>query len=772
MSVRLRAALVAALVLLGAAGSAGALHASLLSAADSLYAAAGARYDRGDCPRAAELYAQTITLVDAHDGRSVSPHLADLAARSRFLAGRSYERTRKWDRAIEAYTKALFELPAVADAVRMRLAECERERGDLAKASSFLREVAGQEPKTTLRLSALQELADFSLEAGDYEGALRWCREASAEASTYDDRARAGLELGLAYRRAGDGERAKESLAAVVTEFPRSRDAYEALKKGRDISRAFTDRYHQGLVLYNQRRYREADEFFTHYLRHEDGGEFRAEAAYFLGRSQQRAGNMGTAARRYAEAVALGDTSEYFDLAWSKLAYCRRAPGDVGKSLATYDEYVSLYPKRPAAATMLWEKARLIEEERRWGEARVAFRELAERYPAAREAPDALFRAGLCLFKMEDYRGAEASFADLFARSTGADATRALFWVGKCREAQGKPDDAEERYREAATIARDSYYGRRSIERLGGRHPSTALAASPRREPSSLSPGERTGRTWLGDAAPGTHTEALGFGAWVQEWSGGFPPRSRMELVRDLSQVPSFVRGDTFLAIRMETAAAREFGVLEEALARDPLMLDVLCDYYVKMGFPRRSIRVANAILTLSPAGSVSEAPLYLRKRVCPILYGDLIAAACKERGVDPLLFCSLVRQESLFEAGAVSGAGARGLAQIMPATGKWIARRLREPGYGTDDLTRPATNIRFGAYYLSLEMERMGGDTLRALAAYNAGEGNASRWWDFGGGRDTDVFVEDIGFAETTDYVRRVYLYYQLYKDIYGEDR
>jgi soluble lytic murein transglycosylase len=547
--------------------------------------------------------------------------------------------------------------------------------------------------------------------------------------------------------------------------------AYEALKKGRDISRAFTDRYHQGLVLYNQRRYREADEFFTHYLRHENGGEFRTEAAYFLGRSQQRMGNTGTAARRYAEAVAFGDTSEYFDLAWSKLAYCRRTSGDAGKSLATYDEYVRLYPKRPGASAMLWEKARLLEEEKRWSEAHAAFRELADRYPTAKEAPDALFRAGLCLFKIEDYRGAEASFADLFARSTGADATRALFWVGKCREAQGKPDEAEERYREAATIARDSYYGRRSVERLGGEHPSAVLAASPRREPSSLSPGENAGWAWSIDASPGTHTQALGFGAWVQKWSGGFPPRSRMELVRDLSHVPSFVRGDTFLAIRMETAAWREFDILEDSLARDPLMLDVLCDYYMKAGFPRRAIRVANAILVLSPAESVGEAPLYLRKRVCPILYGDLITAACKERGIDPLLFCSLVRQESLFESGAASGAGAKGLAQIMPTTGKWIARRLHEPGYGTKDLTRPATSIRFGAYYLSLEIEKMGGDTLRALAAYNAGEGNVSRWWDFGGGRDTDVFVEDIGFAETADYVRRVYLYYQHYKDIYGAE-
>jgi soluble lytic murein transglycosylase len=743
MHVRLRLTVLAVVLLLATVGPAAALHASLLSAADSLYTLAETRLDRGDYSRAAELYLRAIRLIDSHNGRSVSPHLADIAARSRFLAGRSYEKARHWSEAIDAYAAALEELPAISDAVRMRLARCEREHGDPEKAASLLREVVGAAPRTTLYLSALEELGDGYRASGDDEAALQCYRQFVADASGYDDCARARLKLGIAYRKAGDAARAKENLAASVSEFPRSRYAYDALKEGRALSRSFTDRYHQGLVLYNQQRYREADEFFTHYLRNEKDGEFRAEAAYFLGRSCQRIGNMGAAARKYAEAIALADTSEYFDLAWSKLAYCRRALGNVDESLATYDEYVKLYPERPGAPTMLWEKARLLEEESRWSEAHAAFRDLSDRYPAAKEAPDALFRAGLCLYKLEDYRGAEASFADLFARPPGGDAARALFWAGKCREVQGRPEEAQERYREAAAVARDSFYGRRSLAKLDGE-----------RAPFQT----------------GTHpaTEALGFGAWAGEWSGGFPSRSRAELVRDLSRMTHFVRGDTFLAVRMESAAAKEFGILEDSLAADPLMLDVLCDYYLKVDRPRRAIRLAEGILALSPAESLSDAPLYLRKRICPIFFGDLIAAECKERGVDPFLFCSLVRQESLFESEAVSGAGARGLAQIMPATGKWIARRLNQRGFNAGDLTDPATSIRFGVYYLSLELGHMGDDTLRALAAYNAGEANAARWWDFGGGRDADVFVEDVGFAETLDYVRRVYLYYQYYRDVY----
>ncbi len=80
-----------------------------------------------------------------------------------------------------------------------------------------------------------------------------------------------------------------------------------------------------------------------------------------------------------------------------------------------------------------------------------------------------------------------------------------------------------------------------------------------------------------------------------------------------------------------------------------------------------------------------------------------------------------------------------------------------------------PETNIRFGTEYLSVQLDEFDGDVMRALAAYNGGPDASERWWEYGGERDSDVFVEDIGYSQTIDYVRRVFRYSEVYRRLYG---
>ena len=75
----------------------------------------------------------------------------------------------------------------------------------------------------------------------------------------------------------------------------------------------------------------------------------------------------------------------------------------------------------------------------------------------------------------------------------------------------------------------------------------------------------------------------------------------------------------------------------------------MLVDYYQRRGLNKRSIRVAERILRMSPANGLSDAPLYLRKRVCPMHFTEFVEVECMERDVDPNTFYSLMRQESLF---------------------------------------------------------------------------------------------------------------------------
>jgi len=766
-----------------------------LSLVDSLYSKAERAYLQGDFATAASSYAATLERIDeAGDG---APAYLDERRRSaRLLLARSLERRGRCDEALDVYEAALSESPFLSDAIAIRMAECLRAEDRFPEAVLALRTVVDAPERTTLYTSAVEALGDLHRKAGDYDVAIQWYRVLLSELSAYDDRARVRYKIGLALRDRGDESAAREVFAEVVEDFPRSRHAFEALETGRGISRAFTERYYQGLVLYNRGRYREAAEFFTYHIRHDGSGANLAEASYFRGRSHQRMGSFGSAVGDYEEVIEHGTGSEYYELAWSKLAYCMRATGRVEESLAKYEEFARVHPESNAAPDMLWERGRLLEEELRWDDAAAVYEDLGARYPVSERASGALFRAGLCLFKLSRYGEAEQAFADLPAGDGADELARAFFWAGKCREALGETEAAVARYDEAVEAAPDSYYGRRAAYRVRnielpsdssasssddveGAPSVTSVSGALRRGDSSANP--RVGsssRPETGWRTPGTRPQLpypfrrvsglQDFAAWLAEWYHlVYLPGERVELARMLRSEPAFRRADAFMSLHMTTEAHGELSLLEDMYGSDPRMLDVLIGYYEGCGLHRRAIRLAEWILDLSPAETISEAPPYLRGKICPEHFRNTVRAECAVRGIDPALFYSLMRQESLFEPDAVSWVGARGLSQIMPSTGIWVARRLGVRGFRTRDLLDPELNIRFGTYYLAEQREEFEGDVMKALAAYNGGPENVDRWWGYGGGADTDVFVEDIGYAQTNDYVRRVFLYGEFYREL-----
>jgi soluble lytic murein transglycosylase len=149
-------------------------------------------------------------------------------------------------------------------------------------------------------------------------------------------------------------------------------------------------------------------------------------------------------------------------------------------------------------------------------------------------------------------------------------------------------------------------------------------------------------------------------------------------------------------------------------------------------------------------------------------VYADLLSAEAGNRGLDPLLMAALIRQESLFEPSAESYAGARGLGQVMPATGQGIANGLGLEGFVLDDLYRPSVSIRFGAFYLAVQMRRFNDQILVALAAYNGGPGNTLRWLESAASDDLDLFVEVITATQSRLYLQRVYEQYLIYEKLY----
>ena len=148
-----------------------------------------------------------------------------------------------------------------------------------------------------------------------------------------------------------------------------------------------------------------------------------------------------------------------------------------------------------------------------------------------------------------------------------------------------------------------------------------------------------------------------------------------------------------------------------------------------------------------------------------PMPYQDIIRREARGRGLDPFFVTALMRQESRFNHQAVSGAGAIGLMQVMPATGRQLGGAMTR-----ERLMEPEVNIRLGTKFLADLMAMYDSREDAVLVAYNAGPSRMNRWQAFPEFRSPDLFVERIPFNETRDYVKVVRVNTTIYRALYGD--
>ena len=153
-----------------------------------------------------------------------------------------------------------------------------------------------------------------------------------------------------------------------------------------------------------------------------------------------------------------------------------------------------------------------------------------------------------------------------------------------------------------------------------------------------------------------------------------------------------------------------------------------------------------------------------LQELTLPLKHEDVIRQQASEKGVDAALLAAVIYSESKF-SDATSSAGARGLMQITPDAAEEIERLSGGTTFKLDDLSDPEINIRYGTFLLRELLDRYDGDEAAALAAYNAGPGNADEW----GGADLNV--SDIPFPETRAYVEEVLDKRDAYRDAYAKE-
>ena len=378
-----------------------------------------------------------------------------------------------------------------------------------------------------------------------------------------------------------------------------------------------------------------------------------------------------------------------------------------------------LAPHAPAEAAAAWEAMR---EQQAWSEADVAaaYRAVGlgfaqEHEPGGGEwldaVPDALADESvlewrvMARLRQRDWRGVEAALARLPEALANDEAWR--YWRGRAAELRGDTRAAQAHYESLA--GERSFHGFLAADRLG------------------------RGYDFEGDS--------LRF------------PAAELEAT---AAIPGIARARELLALGRELEARREWYATLDGL--QPAELTRAARLAQLWGWHTQ------AIFTVARAGHFDDVELRF-----PLAHVQQVEASAATERLEPAWVLAVARQESAFRADARSPAGAMGLMQIMPGTGRSIARSLEEKLGRVTNLLDPERSIRFGAHYLRRLLDRFDGHLAMATAAYNAGPHRAERWRPEDGAMEADIWVDTIPYAETRRYVQRVLYYTAIYEHRLG---
>ncbi len=329
------------------------------------------------------------------------------------------------------------------------------------------------------------------------------------------------------------------------------------------------------------------------------------------------------------------------------------------------------------------------------------------------EYADSQFLAGwISLRYLRDAKSALPHFQNLDAATTRPISKgRARYWQGRAYEAMGQDGAAWRAYHQASLFP-ETFYGQLALARIDST-PHLRLT-----EPA-IEPGP--------------------------EMRAAYESEEMTRAIRVLAD------------LGMESLL-RAFAVQDVTAYPDPKHVKLLCEDLTKMGFKEIAVRVAKTLsytgpLLLSYSYPTIALPSYVGPNTAP----------------DPAYVLGIIRQETEFDPDAVSGAGARGIMQMMPESGRVAANQNGTPYRGGDLTSDPTYNMQLGMTELASDTSNWGGSLIVAAAAYNAGPTNAKRWIDnFGDPRATTDpidWIEHIPFEETRNYVQRVIENTQIYR-------
>jgi soluble lytic murein transglycosylase len=310
---------------------------------------------------------------------------------------------------------------------------------------------------------------------------------------------------------------------------------------------------------------------------------------------------------------------------------------------------------------------------------------------------------------LDDPKGALVHFKLMLDTvTTPISVARAAYWAGRAEEAMGDKAAADRDYAKASSYI-GTYYGEIALARI---NPSAHLTLPPQPRIDGL------------DAR-------------------SFSNRELVQVTELLAAIGLSERGDPFVRRIAELARTPEDALLAMKLAKTNNSL----------------------------AAEVQVSKKLMQGGMPVLADGYPVIAQLGPKEPETALIHAIIRQESLFDAGAVSPSGALGLMQLMPGTAKGVAGKLKMKKFNTGILTAdPRTNVALGSNYLAELVDKFNGSYVMAIAAYNAGPGRVNGWLGENGDPrpkldDTIDWVEKISVGETRNYVQRVMENLQIYR-------
>ena len=611
------------------------------------------------------------------------------------------------DDGVRALDHARGEVPAVAGWVAILAAEALADRGDTARVRALL--AAEKDGLPSPRRANVARLRAHTA-ARDPAGARALAlalREAAADSA---ERAALDVAAAQAMLELRDTAGARERLRAALAQAPAGGAAVEASRLLLAIGGLTPqDRLAIGMVYDRAGNKPRAVDGYRAFLAASPGS---ADVRIRLVRALFAAGRYGEVDAAASPLYAAGGpvAAEAMYLA-GRAQYRRGARAD---ARATFLRTAERFPGTPSAAEALFLVADMAHDAGDGAAARAAYRRTAERAPGTERAGFALLRLGGMAMLARDYAGAQAAFDQ--GRGVAVHWPQATYWAARARAARGDTAGAGALYRELRAREPLSYYALRSAERLRQPYWPLPLQPAPQDDPQAL---ETVGR-------------------WVYA----------IDLLRAAG-------------LHDEAKAEVERRVKEAGESR--ALLYPLAEAVNERGYSSQGIRIALALQERGePASERFLRILY------PLPYRGIIEGEARARGLEPALVAAMIRQESWYNARAVSGPGARGLMQVMPETGRGLAAGLGIRQWDAELLFNPEINVALGTRFLAEQVRAYDGSLPSVFSAYNAGPGRVRTWSRLPEYRDEELFTERIPFQETRDYVKILTRNIALYRGLY----